>query len=71
MQKIYSDDNTQLYHGDAFDCINLIPDNVIQAVITSPTYWWKRSFTTDEREFGSESLKIQPLWIVLSKMLRI
>jgi site-specific DNA-methyltransferase (cytosine-N4-specific) len=57
MQKIYSDDSTLLYYGDAFECLEQIPNDTIQAVITSPTYWGKRSFTNDQRELGSEPLE--------------
>ncbi|MHA1359035.1 MAG: DNA-methyltransferase [Candidatus Helarchaeota archaeon] len=57
MQTIYSDDSTLLYWGDAIECIEHIPRDTIQAVITSPTYWGKRSFTEDQREFGSEPLE--------------
>ncbi|MHA2364850.1 MAG: DNA-methyltransferase, partial [Candidatus Hodarchaeales archaeon] len=34
-----------------------IPEDLIQTVITSPTYWGKRQFTDDPKEFGSESLE--------------
>ena len=57
MQEIYGDDRIKLYWGDVFDCLNSLPKNVIQAVITSPTYWGKRCFTKDKKEFGSESLE--------------
>lgn len=54
---LYSDANTQLLYGDAMECIKTIPGNLIQSVITSPTYWGKRRFTNDPNEFGSESLE--------------
>lgn len=57
MEEIYSDKKIKLYWGDAFNCLEKIPRNKIQAVITSPTYWGKRAFTDDKREFGSESLE--------------
>jgi len=57
VQEIYGDDRIKLYWGDVFDCLNSLPKNVIQAVITSPTYWGKRCFTKDKKEFGSESLE--------------
>lgn len=56
MKKILSKDDVTLYWGDAIECIKEIPDNQIQAVITSPTYWGKRQFTKDPKEFGSEKL---------------
>ncbi|MFW9778365.1 MAG: DNA-methyltransferase [Candidatus Heimdallarchaeota archaeon] len=37
--------------------MDLIPENLVQCCITSPTYWGKRSFSSDQREFGSESLE--------------
>jgi DNA modification methylase len=57
MQEMYSDEMVKLYWGDVFDCLELLPKDTIQAVITSPTYWGKRRFTNDEREFGSEKLE--------------
>ena len=57
MQKLHSDEQVTIYHGDALEVIENLPKDTIQAVITSPTYWGKRSFTNDEREFGSESLE--------------
>ncbi len=57
MEKIYSDERIKLYWGNAIDCLKKIPKNTIQAVITSPTYWGKRQFTKDKREFGSEKLE--------------
>ncbi len=49
--------NSSIFHADAVDLIEHLPDNSIQTVITSPTYWGKRKFSDDKREFGSESLK--------------
>lgn len=43
--------------GDALECIKEIPPDLIQTVITSPTYWGKRRFTSDPKEFGSEKLE--------------
>ncbi len=57
MSLIYSDKKIKLYCSDVFECIQELPQNIIQAVITSPTYWGKRSFTDDGREFGVESLE--------------
>ncbi|MBS7657223.1 hypothetical protein KEJ33_04790, partial [Candidatus Bathyarchaeota archaeon] len=57
MEEMYSDETVKLYWGDVFDCLELLPKDTIQAVITSPTYWGKRRFTNDKREFGSEKLE--------------
>jgi len=57
MKEIYSDDKVKLYWGDIFECLEHLPKNTIQAVITSPTYWGKRAFTRDKKEFGSEPLE--------------
>ena len=57
MQEIYSDETVKLYCGDVFDCLKKLSKNTVQAVITSPTYWGKRQFTNDKREFGSEPLE--------------
>lgn len=57
MEKLYDDRNIKLYSGDVFDLIDDLPSNMIQSIITSPTYWGKRRFTSDPREFGSESLE--------------
>jgi site-specific DNA-methyltransferase (adenine-specific) len=57
MEELYSDNRVKLYWGDVFECLEHLPKNTIQAVITSPTYWGKRRFTTDKREFGSEKLE--------------
>ena len=57
MEKIYDSERIKLYWGDIFECLGHIPKDTIQAVITSPTYWGKRCFTDDKREFGSESLE--------------
>ena len=46
-----------LYHGDALQCINDIKYDTIQCCITSPTYWGKRQFTNNKKEFGIESLE--------------
>lgn len=51
------DDNVKLFGGDIFECLPYLPKDEIQVVITSPTYWGKRSFTKDSREFGSEKLE--------------
>ena len=57
MKKILSEEDCTLYWGDALECLEDIPDNHIQATITSPTYWGKRQFTDDPNEFGSEKLE--------------
>ncbi len=57
VEQIYLDDQTKLLWGDAMECIEEIPQNLIQTVITSPTYWGKRRFTSDPKEFGSEKLE--------------
>ncbi len=57
MELMYSDDKIKLFDGDVFECLSHLPKNTIQAVITSPTYWGKRNFTGDKKEFGSEKLE--------------
>lgn len=57
MSLIYSNINVKLYCDDVFECLKQLPQDKIQTVITSPTYWGKRCFTNDKREFGSESLE--------------
>jgi len=58
MARLILDQKTSsIFHADALDLIEYLPDNSIQTVITSPTYWGKRKFSDDKREFGSESLK--------------
>ena len=57
MKKILNCKKCMLYHADAFECIKSIEDDVIQCCITSPTYWGKRQFTDDGREFGIETLE--------------
>jgi DNA modification methylase len=57
MKEIHSDNIVKLYSGDVFECLKVLPKDTIQTVITSPTYWGKRQFTDDEREFGKESLE--------------
>ena len=53
----YADENVRLHLGDVFGVLNDLPEDEIQAVVTSPTYWGKRQFTDDSNEFGSESLE--------------
>ncbi len=54
----WRDKNAILLLGDALDLLsNTVDLPPIQAVITSPTYWGKRQFTDDNREFGGESLE--------------
>ena len=53
---IFDRKTSSIFQADALDLIEYLPDNSIQTVITSPTYWGKRKFSDDEREFGSESL---------------
>jgi DNA modification methylase len=57
MDPMYSDNKIKLFGGDVFECLNYLPKNTIQAVITSPTYWGKRNFTHDKKEFGSEKFE--------------
>ncbi len=54
---LFSNERVCLYHSDVMQILNELPDNEIQAVITSPTYWGKRQFTNDSNEFGCESLE--------------
>lgn len=49
--------NVKLYLGNSLEIIKRIPGNIIQSVITSPTYWGKRQFTSEEDEFGTEKLE--------------
>lgn len=58
LRKVFDNGPIQLYVGDVFDCLQMIPNNIIQTVVTSPTYWGKRKFTKDDREFGSEKLEV-------------
>ena len=53
----FNDKNVQLYLGDVLSVLSDLPDNEIQAVITSPTYWGKRQFTDDSDEFGCEPIE--------------
>ncbi|MFW9879007.1 MAG: DNA-methyltransferase [Candidatus Thorarchaeota archaeon] len=71
MELMYEDEKVKLYLGDAIEIIDSIPDNIIQTTITSPTYWGKRCFTGDEREFGSEPLEeyVEKNVILYSKIL--
>jgi site-specific DNA-methyltransferase (adenine-specific) len=57
--EVWRDKNTLLFQGDAFDLLNntsTLPP--IQTIITSPTYWGKRQFTDDPREFGKEPMEV-------------
>lgn len=58
LELLYHDKQIRLFLGDAFECIDSLPDGVIQCCITSPTYWGKRKFSSDPREFGSEILEM-------------
>ena len=53
----YDTNNIKLYIGNSLKIIKHLPDNLIQSVITSPTYWGKRQFTDDKEEFGTEKLE--------------
>lgn len=53
----YEDQSVRLYMGDVFDMLDDLPIDEVQAVVTSPTYWGKRQFTSDCKEFGSESME--------------
>lgn len=57
MEPVYFNNKIKLFAGDVFECLKYLPKNTIQAVITSPTYWGKRNFTDDRKEFGSEKLE--------------
>ena len=57
MKLSYENKDVRLYHGDVFDVLNELPNNEIQAVVTSPTYWGKRQFTNNSNEFGCEPLE--------------
>lgn len=57
MKLLYNKNNISLYWGDIFECLKVLPKKTIQCVVTSPTYWGKRTFTNDNREFGIESLE--------------
>lgn len=51
-------DGELLLEGDAFELLQTelrLPE--IQTIVTSPTYWGKRQFTEDPREFGKEPLE--------------
>ena len=54
---LYEDDQVRLFCGDVLSIIDALPNQEIQAVVTSPTYWGKRQFTDDDNEFGCESLE--------------
>ena len=54
---VLDNENVRLFSGDVFEVLNDLPANEIQAVITSPTYWGKRQFTDDPKEFGTEPLE--------------
>ena len=53
----YSDGRITLFHSDVIEILEQLPDDKIQAVVTSPTYWGKRQFTEDVNEFGREPLE--------------
>ena len=57
LRLLHTTPELQLYHGNALELIDQLPDNLIQTCITSPTYWGKRQFTDDPAEFGTESLE--------------
>lgn len=57
MKGILKEEDCVLYWGNAIECLEKIPDDTIQAVITSPTYWGKRQFTDESDEFGKEKLE--------------
>ena len=56
MHLLYREENSVVFLADALELIDQIPSNKIQCCITSPTYWGKRQFTSNSREFGKESL---------------
>lgn len=58
IQSVFRDERTVLFSGDSMDLLEkdvILPQ--IQTIITSPTYWGKRQFTDDEREFGKEPIE--------------
>ena len=57
MKKILDQSDCVLYHGNALECIDEIKHDMIQCCITSPTYWGKRQFTNNKKEFGIETLE--------------
>jgi len=57
LKPVYNYGDVQLYIGNSLELIKQLPDNLIQTVITSPTYWGKRQFTNDKNEIGTEKLE--------------
>ena len=56
-QPVFDSDRVKLYTGNSLELIKKLPSNLIQSVITSPTYWGKRQFTNDKNEIGTEKLE--------------
>ena len=56
--KFFSDERVTLFQGDIFEELRNIPEDLVQTAVTSPTYWGKRSFLKDPKEFGSEKLEV-------------
>ena len=56
MHLLSREENSVVFLADALELIEQIPSDKIQCCITSPTYWGKRQFTSNVREFGKESL---------------
>lgn len=44
MSVFYSSSHGTLYHGDALECLDAIPDASVQCVVTSPPYWGLRNY---------------------------
>jgi len=51
---VKSSKNFKLFHQSSHDMSNIIKDEEIQCIITSPPYWNKRVYSKDENELGSE-----------------
>ena len=56
-QPVFDSNRVKLYTGNSLELIKKLPGNLIQSVITSPTYWGKRQFTNDKNEIGTEKLE--------------
>ena len=55
MKSYYTDDAITLYHGNALDVLRTLPDESVQACVTSPPYWGLRDYGTARWEGGSAS----------------
>lgn len=43
----------KIIHGDCFDCIKKLPDNIFDCIVTSPPYWQQRDYGV-EGQLGLE-----------------